>query len=70
MKKVIIPEANKKDLTEIPKHIKRRLKFIPVQNMDEVLQVALVRSPAGEDTKKSPSRIRTKPTRPLASLPS
>jgi ATP-dependent Lon protease len=70
MKKVIIPEANKKDLIEIPKHIKRRLKFIPVQNMDEVLQVALVRPPTGEDTKKSSSRTRTKPTRPLASLPS
>ena len=68
MKKVIIPEANRKDLTEIPKHIKRRLKFIPVQSMDEVLQVALVRPPAWEDTKKPSSRIRTKPTRP--SLPS
>ena len=67
MKKVIIPEANKKDLSEIPKHIKRRLKFIPVQSMDEVLQVALVQPPAWEETKKSSPRARTKPTR--ASLP-
>ena len=66
MKKVIIPEANKKDLIEIPKHIKRRLKFIPVQSMDEVLQVALVRPPALEETKKSPPRSRTKPTRASA----
>jgi ATP-dependent Lon protease len=63
MKKVIIPEANKKDLIEIPKHIKRRLKFIPVQSMDEVLQVALVQPPALEETKKSPPRSRAKPTR-------
>ncbi len=45
MHKVIIPEANKKDLVEIPNYVKRRLKFVPVSNVDEVLREALVRSP-------------------------
>jgi ATP-dependent Lon protease len=57
MKKVIIPAANKKDLSEIPKNIKRRLKFVPVTHMDEVLQEALARSPFGETKKlKAPKR--------------
>ena len=57
MKKVIIPAANKKYLSEIPKNIKRRLKFVPVTHMDEVLQEALARSPFGETKKlKAPKR--------------
>ncbi|RZB29664.1 MAG: ATP-dependent Lon protease [Desulfobacteraceae bacterium Eth-SRB1] len=38
---IIIPEKNKKDLTEIPRNIKRKIKFIPVKRMDEVLTVAM-----------------------------
>jgi ATP-dependent Lon protease len=53
IKKVIIPEANKKDLVEIPKNVKRRLKFVAVSNMDEVLSEALTRPPfAGAGAKK------------------
>ncbi len=70
IKKVIIPEANKKDLIEIPKHIKRRLKFLPVQNMDEVLQIALVRPPGLEDTPQATKRLRRRTTQPLTSQPS
>ncbi len=68
MKKVIIPEANRKDLTEIPKNIKRRLKFVPVTNMDEVLAEALVRSPFEETKKlKAPkSRLAPFPSMPQA----
>ncbi len=68
MKKVIIPAANKKDLTEIPKNIKRRLKFVPVSNMDEVLAEALVRSPFAETKKlKAPkSRLAPSPSMPQA----
>ncbi len=68
MKKVIIPEANRKDLTEIPKNIKRRLKFVPVTHMDEVLAEALVRSPFEETKKlKAPkSRLAPSPSMPQA----
>lgn len=42
---VIIPEENKKDLDDIPDNIKKNLKIIPVEHMDEVLEIALVRMP-------------------------
>ncbi len=55
VKKVIIPVANKKDLVEIPKNVKRRLKFVPVADMDEVLNEALMRSPfQGEQKDRDP----------------
>lgn len=38
---IIIPEKNKKDLSEIPMNVKRKIKFIPVKNMNEVLPLAL-----------------------------
>jgi ATP-dependent Lon protease len=38
---VIIPEKNRKELSEIPANVKRKLKFITVSHMDEVLAVAL-----------------------------
>ena len=51
VKKVIIPAANKKDLVEIPKNVKRRIKFVAVADMDEVLNEALMRSPFKESKK-------------------
>ena len=41
--KVIIPEDNKKDLTEIPKNIVDDLTITTVKTVDEVLKVALVK---------------------------
>jgi len=43
IRKVIFPEKNKKDLAEIPKNIKRKIEFIPVTNMEQVLDKALVK---------------------------
>ncbi len=45
IKTVLIPQENEKDLSEIPKNIKQKLEIIPVQWIDEVLQVALVKMP-------------------------
>jgi ATP-dependent Lon protease len=55
---VIIPEKNKKDLVEIPKNVKRKLKFVPVRNMDEVLAIAL--EPALEKKTKA-LKVKKKP---------
>ena len=38
---MIIPEKNQKDLVEIPKHIKRKIKFIPVKDMQAVISHAM-----------------------------
>ncbi len=66
VKKVIIPQANKKDLVEIPKNVKRRLKFVAVGDMDEVLTEALMQSPFQEGKKTGPrGRLATSPSRPV-----
>jgi ATP-dependent Lon protease len=44
IKTVVIPEKNKKDLYDIPVKIKRKMKFIPVKNMAEVLEIALIKN--------------------------
>jgi len=41
IKEVILPARNEKDLEEIPAHARKRLKFIFVKNLDEVLAHAL-----------------------------
>jgi ATP-dependent Lon protease len=38
---VIIPKLNEKDLVDVPAEAKEKLKFVPVENVDEVLAVAL-----------------------------
>ena len=65
IKKVIIPEANLKDLVEIPKNIKRRLKFVPVTSMDEVLAEAMVKSPFAKAGKARPPREQISPGAPV-----
>jgi ATP-dependent Lon protease len=45
IKKVLIPEENAKDLTEIGDNVKSALEIIPVTRMGEVLTHALVRAP-------------------------
>ena len=67
VKKVIIPAANKKDLVEIPKNVKRRIKFVAVADMDEVLNEALMRSPFKESKKTGApvGRLTTPPSRPV-----
>ena len=34
---VIIPKLNEKDLVDVPEEAKQKLKFVPVENVDEVL---------------------------------
>jgi ATP-dependent Lon protease len=48
VRKVIIPEKNKKDLVEIPSNIKRKLVFLPVSHMDDILRFALQEKPSGK----------------------
>jgi ATP-dependent Lon protease len=45
VKTVVIPDENKRDLKEIPENIKSDLEIIPVKWIDEVLAVALQRTP-------------------------
>ena len=43
IKKVLIPDENKKDLVEVPKTVLNSIEIISVKNVDEVLKVALTK---------------------------
>jgi ATP-dependent Lon protease len=65
---VIIPERNRKDLEEIPKHIRKKLNFVYAKHMDEILDLALVDGrkarreiPAGGAANQRRSRARPAP---------
>ena len=50
IKKIIIPHDNEKDLVEIPEEMRKKLSFLPVKHMDEVLEHALggLKKPVGK----------------------
>ncbi len=43
LKEIVLPKANEKDLKKIPEEVKSKLKFYPVESLDEVLEIALVK---------------------------
>jgi ATP-dependent Lon protease len=45
---VIIPKLNEKDLVDVPDEAKQKLRFVPVENVDEVLAVALEKNGANQ----------------------
>lgn len=50
---IIVPEKNKNDLVEIPKYVSRKIKFIPVKHMDEVLKIVFdLETTKAQDKKK------------------
>ena len=53
IRKVIVPEKNKKDLSEIPATIKKKIEFIRVTDMNEVLPIAMKSVPK---KKKAPAK--------------
>jgi ATP-dependent Lon protease len=53
IKNIVIPYQNKKDLDDIPPYLKKKLNFIPVRHMDEVLRVALIPQRRQTDTPKA-----------------
>lgn len=40
---IILPKENERDIDEIPEQVKEKMKFVPVENMDQVLDCALVK---------------------------
>jgi ATP-dependent Lon protease len=63
LRKLIIPEANRHDLDELPPELARQLEFSFVHSMDEVLELALVELPAA--VRKRPPRSTPRVTPPL-----
>jgi ATP-dependent Lon protease len=55
---VIVPEKNRKDLTEFPRHLKRKIKFLAVKHMDEVLSHAIIGMKSKATAKRAKVRRR------------
>ena len=78
---VFIPRENEKDLSEMPEVIKKGLKLIVVDSVDEVLRLALVRNPFtgeggnGKGKKAKPAaktaakKAPAKPSKPVKKAP-
>jgi len=49
IKKILLPIENQRDLEDIPQNVKRRIEFVFVEHMDEVLKHALKREEYNED---------------------
>lgn len=57
VKTIIAPENNKKDLEDIPENVKKDLQFVFVKNINDVLEIALTRSPQTVNFKVLPKPI-------------
>ncbi len=53
IRKVLIPEKNVKDLEDIPPELRRKIEFVPVKHLDEVLELSLLKRRRGRARKKS-----------------
>jgi ATP-dependent Lon protease len=53
---VILPEENRKDLDEIKEEIPDGIKFHLVKEIDEVLDIALVRKPGAKKKEEAPRK--------------
>ena len=63
IKRVIMPERNKKDLIDVPEQVKNEMEFFFVKRMDEVLPLALTEMPEKFDQPATvPAVVVTPPT--------
>ncbi|MFW5902203.1 MAG: S16 family serine protease, partial [Thermodesulfobacteriota bacterium] len=60
IKTIVIPEKNRNELTEIPKSIKRKIKFVPVSSIDEVIAIAIGKDLIQPPAKRGSSRGKTR----------
>ncbi|HEX4841049.1 MAG TPA: endopeptidase La [bacterium] len=66
VKTVLVPKDNEKDLEEIPEHVRRKLRFVLVDHMDQVLAEALLptRTPASQGLILPPPGVEPAPRPP------
>ncbi len=55
---VLIPQDNKKDLADMPKNITAELTIIPVEHVDEVLEIALTKKPFSAAASKAKGKAK------------
>ncbi len=59
---IVIPERNRKDLEEIPRHIRKKLQFVFAKDMDQMLEVALADGHGGKAAHPRRSTSKVRPT--------
>ena len=65
VKRVVIPKENQRDLKEVPDNVKGDLEILPVEWMDEVIELALERMP---EASLEPAALAGEPPRPSSDL--
>jgi ATP-dependent Lon protease len=64
---ILMPEKNRRELDELPASLKRKIKFVPVRQMDAVLEAALLPpEPAPRSRKTTTRSSRTPAAKPKA----
>ncbi len=64
IKTLILPKRNMKDLDEIPPEVLNNLRFVPVERMDEVINVALHALPLSQEELDAPEPL-LRPIKPI-----
>ncbi|OGV27714.1 MAG: endopeptidase La [Legionellales bacterium RIFCSPHIGHO2_12_FULL_37_14] len=57
IKHVIIPEENRKDLEDIPENVLKKIEIHPVKTIEQVLNIALQRSPIVISAQRGPEMV-------------
>jgi ATP-dependent Lon protease len=52
--RVIIPDANKNEVDEMPSYVKRRIEFLPVKTMEDVITILFHIAPKRNRKRKQP----------------
>jgi len=58
IKTIVVPDKNKNELTEIPKSVRRKIRFIPVSSIDEVIAIAIGEDLVNPSEKKTAAKKR------------
>ena len=64
IKTVVLPKENEKDLEEIPQHVRKKLRFVLVEHMDQVLAEALLPAPVAPKERILPPPVVEPAVRP------
>ena len=69
IKTVLFPAGNERELADLPKVLKKDVKFVPVKTVDEVFALVLEKSLDSLPSDKPTKRPRTKKAAPLPAIP-
>jgi ATP-dependent Lon protease len=54
--RIIIPEANARELEEMPPYVRKRIEFLPVKDMDGIIKILFKTEPERKSKKSRPKR--------------